>query len=54
MRTNIDYQGQVVSAEKTGKGWRVELAGRDVEAKYLDYAVAELLGVRSGHAIPLR
>ena len=53
MRTRVDYQGEELSAEKTGEGWRVELGGRDVEAKYLDYALAELLGVRSAHAISL-
>jgi hypothetical protein len=45
---------QELSAEKTGGGWRVELAGRVVEAAYLDQAIAELLGVRSGEAVPWR
>jgi hypothetical protein len=52
MRTGIDHLGQELSAEKTGGGWRVELAGRAVEAAYLDQAIAELLGVRSGEAVP--
>jgi hypothetical protein len=50
----LDYRGQELTAEQTSDGdWSVTLGGWDARARYLDYAMAELLGVPPGQAIPL-
>lgn len=54
MKVLIDYLGGELIAEKTEDGdWVVALGGREARARYLDYALAELLGVPPGEAIPL-
>ncbi len=33
--------------------WRVRFGDREAQARFLDYALAEVLGIPSGQAIPL-
>jgi hypothetical protein len=54
MKIAIEHRGQELTAEQHADGDRlVTLGDRDVRARYLDYALAELLGVPPGQAIPL-
>jgi len=50
----IEDRGPELVAEKTSDGdWSVTLGGRDARGRYLDYALADLLGVPPGQAIPV-
>ncbi len=54
MKVVLDYQGQELIAEKEEGGeWLVTLGDREARARYLDYALGELLRVPPGEAIPL-
>jgi hypothetical protein len=54
VRVAVDYQGEELIAEKQEDGdWLVRLGDRSARARYLDYALAELLRVPPGEAIPL-
>lgn len=53
-KVTLDYGGQELTAEKQADdNWLVTLGGRESRARYLDYALVELLGIPSGQAIPL-
>jgi hypothetical protein len=54
MKVSVEYPGEGLIAEKTGHGdWLISWGGREARARFPDYALVELLGVRPDEAIPL-
>jgi hypothetical protein len=54
MKVSVEYHGEDLIAENTADGdWLISLGGREARARFLDYALVELLGVRPDEAVPL-
>lgn len=52
MRVVIDHRGHELAAEERPDGdWSVRLGHREAHGRYLDHALAELLGIPRAQAI---
>jgi hypothetical protein len=47
------YRGRELRVADLGGSWRVAMDGREVEDRFLDHALARLLGASSSSVLPL-